>query len=66
LVTSHEHKLLTLSAPQSYPLLSVKSKVTEAANNKERLDERHNNVCVVPYLDLFFHFFFQVISYSVL
>jgi hypothetical protein len=41
LVESHEHNLLPFSTPQSYALLSAESKATEAANNKERLDEYH-------------------------
>jgi hypothetical protein len=36
-VASHENNLLPFSTPQSYALLSVESKATEAANNKERL-----------------------------
>jgi hypothetical protein len=43
-VASHEHNLLPFSTPQSYALFSAESKATEAANNKERLDECHNNV----------------------
>jgi hypothetical protein len=35
---SHEHNLLPFSTPKSYALLSVESKATEAANNKEMLD----------------------------
>jgi hypothetical protein len=34
---SHEHNLLPFSTPKSYALLSVESKATEAANNKEML-----------------------------
>jgi len=44
LVASHEHNLLPFSTPQSYALLSAESKAAEAANNKERLDECHNNM----------------------
>ena len=43
-MATHEHNLLPFSTPQSYALLSAKSKATEAANNKERLGECHNNV----------------------
>jgi hypothetical protein len=43
LVTSHEHNLLPFSTPQSYALLSAESKTTQAANNKEMLDE-----CAMP------------------
>jgi hypothetical protein len=55
-VTSQEHNLLPFSTPQSYALLSVESKATEAANNKERLDERHDIVCI-PGLGLAIHDF---------
>ena len=44
MVASHEHNLLPFSTPQSYALLSAQSKAAEAANNKERLDECHNNM----------------------
>jgi hypothetical protein len=44
LVTSHEHNLLPFSTPQSYALLSAESKATQAANNKDILDECHDIV----------------------
>ena len=43
-MASYEHNLLPFSTPQSHALLSAESKATEAANNKERLDECRNNV----------------------
>jgi len=43
-VTSHEHNLLPFSTPQSYALLSAESKTTQAADNKEMLDECHDIV----------------------
>ena len=43
-MTSHEHNLLPFSTPQSYALLSAESKTTQAANNKEMLDECHDIV----------------------
>ena len=48
LVASHEHNLLPFSTPQSYALLSAKTKATEAANNKERLGECHNMCGAIP------------------
>ena len=44
MVTSYEHNLLPFSTPQSYVLLSAESKATQAANNKEMLDECHDIV----------------------
>ena len=44
LVTSHEHNSLSFSIPQSYVLLSAESKATQAANNKDMLDECHDIV----------------------
>ena len=43
-VASHEHNLLPFSTPQSYALLSAESKTTQAADNKEMLDECHDIV----------------------
>ena len=48
MVTSHEHNLLPFSIPQSYALLSAESKTTQAANNKEMLNECHD---IVPKLN---------------
>jgi hypothetical protein len=44
LVTSHEQNLLPFSTFQCYALLSAESKTTQAANNKEMLDECHDIV----------------------
>ena len=43
-MTSHEHNLLPFSTPQSYALLSAESETTQAADNKEMLDECHDIV----------------------
>ena len=43
-MTSHEQNLLPFSTPQSYALLSVESKTTQGADNKEMLDECHDIV----------------------
>ena len=43
-VTPHEHNLLLFSKPQSYAVLSAESKTTQAADNKEMLDECHDIV----------------------
>jgi hypothetical protein len=42
LVTSHKHNLLPFSTPQSYAVLRAESKTTQAADNKEMLDECHD------------------------
>ena len=43
-VASHEHIILPFSTPQPHALLSADSKVTQAANNKERLGMPHATV----------------------
>jgi hypothetical protein len=43
-VDSHEDNSLPFRTTQSYALLSAESKVTEAANNKERLVVSHDVV----------------------